>query len=100
MQLNQIILAMALLWPIAAGAQAPSSPGQSPPDPDHTTADLNQQWMALNISLGNVQKSLAAFVSKANEDAAKASRETETESHLKWLLDNPEWLGAPKAGGK
>jgi hypothetical protein len=55
---------------------------------------LNQDWIGFGISYDHLRKSLADYV------AAKTQAETAADERTKWLLDHPEWLGAPPKAKK
>ncbi len=83
-----IAVLMVFASPLQALAQARTQAQETSP----ASVDLNQDWVALNVQLGHVQKSLAAYVAERGADRAAAA---ESEARLKWVLDN--WV---KAEGK
>jgi hypothetical protein len=57
------------------------------------TIAMQNDFVVLQVQAGHLATSIAAVLAQVK---AERAAHADAESRLKWLLDNPEWLGAPK----
>ncbi len=67
---------------------------------EEPTVSLQNHFVALQVLLGDLGRDIAAAHAQLATTSAQATAAAQAEERLKWVLDHPEWLGAPATAAK